>query len=199
MATKAEQTTEFIVKKVAPIFNKHGYYGTSLSDLTKATGLTKGAIYGNFKNKEELAFVAFKFNVDRVVNKIKEDLFDIKSPIQQLYGLTNFYRKYKAYTIEIGGCPIVNIGVDANHENEELLKKVQEVISKLQYYITKMIANGIEAGEIKKTINPEKYGRYFFTMIEGAVFMTATMNDETYLQETMNRVDDIIEKEMAVN
>ena len=52
MATKAEQTSEFIIQKVAPIFNKHGYYGTSMSDLTQATGLTKGAIYGNFKNKE---------------------------------------------------------------------------------------------------------------------------------------------------
>jgi len=42
-----------------------------MSDLTSATGLTKGALYGNFKNKEELAFLAFKFNVDRVVNPIK--------------------------------------------------------------------------------------------------------------------------------
>ena len=92
----------------------------------------------------------------------------------------------------------MNIGVDANHENPVLLKKVQEVISKLQYSICKMILNGIEAGEIKRTVNPEKYARYFFTMIEGAVFMTATMNDESYLQETMNRLDDMIVNELAI-
>ncbi|MBD3636838.1 MAG: TetR/AcrR family transcriptional regulator [Crocinitomicaceae bacterium] len=198
MATKAEQTAEYIVQKVAPIFNKHGYSGTSMSALTNATGLTKGAIYGNFKNKEELAFTAFKYNVDRVVNRIREELEQIKSPLQQLYGLTNFYRKYKTYTIEIGGCPIVNIGVDANHDNPQLLKKVQEVIAKLQYYITKMIQNGIDEGEIKRTINAEKYGRLFFTMIEGAVFMTVTMNDESYLQQVMNNIDDIIVRELAV-
>lgn len=198
MATKAEQTAEYIVQKVAPIFNKHGYSGTSMSALTNATGLTKGAIYGNFKNKEELAFTAFKYNVDRVVNRIREELEQIKSPLQQLYGLTNFYRKYKTYTIEIGGCPIVNIGVDANHDNPQLLKRVQEVIAKLQYYITKMIQNGIDEGEIKRTINAEKYGRLFFTMIEGAVFMTVTMNDESYLQQVMNNIDDIIVRELAV-
>jgi AcrR family transcriptional regulator len=197
MASKAEQTADFIVHKVAPIFNKHGYSGTSMSDLTKATGLTKGAIYGNFKNKEELAFIAFKHNVDRVVDQIRHDLDSIQSPIQKLYGLTNFYRRYKSYTIEYGGCPIVNIGVDANHENPKLLKRVQEVISKLQYLITKMIIKGIEAGEIKKSINPEKYGKFFFTIIEGAVFMTATMNDDSYLQEMMGRIDDIIENELA--
>lgn len=197
MATKAEQTSAFIIQKVAPLFNKQGYYGTSMADITSATGLTKGAIYGNFKNKDELLYQAFKFNVDRVVNQIKKDLADTNSPIQQLYGLTNFYRRYKAYTIEFGGCPIVNIGVDANHENPVMLKRVQEVIEKLQYYITRTIQKGIEQGEIRKTINPEKYGRLFFTMIEGAVFMTTTLNDETYLSETMNRIDEIIEKELA--
>lgn len=197
MASKAEQTSDFIVQKVAPIFNKHGYSGTSMSDLTKATGLTKGAIYGNFKNKEELAFIAFKYNVDRVVDAIREELEVIDSPIQKLFGLTNWYRRYRAYTIEYGGCPLVNIGVDANHENDILLARVQEVISKLQYLITKMIVKAIEAGEIKKSINPEKYGRYFFTLIEGAVFMTATMNDDSYLKEMMNRIDETIEKELA--
>lgn len=198
MTTKAEQTAEYIIHKVAPIFNKHGYSGTSMSDLTKATGFSKGAIYGNFKNKEELAFIAFKYNVDRVVNQIRAELEVIESPIQRLYGLTNFYRRYKAYTIEYGGCPIVNIGVDANHENPKLLKRVQDVISKLQYLITKMITNAIEAGEIKKSINPEKYGKFFFTLIEGAVFMAATMNDDSYLQEMMGRIDEIIEKELAI-
>jgi len=197
MASKAQQTSEFIVQKVAPIFNKHGYYGTSMSDLEAATGLTKGAIYGNFKNKDELAFLAFKYNVDRVVNKIKEELSEIKSPLQQLYGLTNFYRAYKSYTIEYGGCPILNIGVDANNQHPELLLKVQEVVVKLQGYITKMIQNGIDAGEIYKEVNPKTYGRMFFTFIEGAVFMSATMNDDSYIQDMMARIDSIIENELA--
>ena len=63
MTTKAQLTAQYIIETVAPIFNKNGYAATSLSDLTKATGLTKGAIYGNFKNKEELAIIAFKYNV----------------------------------------------------------------------------------------------------------------------------------------
>lgn len=197
MPSKAEITSEYIIKKVAPVFNKHGYSGTSMSDLTKVTGLTKGAIYGNFKNKEELAFIAFKHNVDLVINQIKEELSQLDSPLQQLYGLTNFYRRYRALTIDYGGCPIVNIGVDANNNNPELLSKVQEVISKLQYYITKMVQEGVKAKELKKSINPEKYGRMFYTIIEGAVFMTTTMNDEKYLQLMMDHLDNIIANELV--
>lgn len=197
MATKAQQTSQFIIQKVAPIFNKHGYYGTSMSDLVEATGLTKGAIYGNFKNKEELSFLAFRYNVERVVTKIREELQGVHSPLQQLYGLTNFYRTYKAYTVEFGGCPTLNIGVDAKDQNPELLERVQEVIQRLQGYISKMIQNGIDAGEIKKNVNPKTYARLFFTLIEGAVFMSATMNDDSYIQEMMSHIDTIIETELA--
>ncbi|MFT5820418.1 MAG: TetR/AcrR family transcriptional repressor of nem operon [Crocinitomix sp.] len=197
MRSKAEQTTEFIITTVAPIFNKNGYYGTSMSDITKATGLTKGAIYGNFKNKEDLAFAAFKFNVDLVVDQIKAELIQIDSPIAQLRALLNYYRRYRSHTIEIGGCPILNIGVDANHQNSQLLAKVQEVVKKLQFYIRKMIELGQEAKEVKADINAEQYAKRIFALIEGAIFMTVTMNDDSYVNDMMDHADRIVDVELS--
>ena len=52
---RSEKTKQLIIEKTASIFNKKGYTGTYLSDLTNATGLTKGSIYGNFKDKIEVA------------------------------------------------------------------------------------------------------------------------------------------------
>mgnify|MGYP000085460283 CR=1 FL=1 len=197
MKGKAEQTTEFIISTVAPIFNKNGYNGTSMSDITKATGLTKGAIYGNFKNKEDLAFAAFKFNVDLVVNCIKAELVQIESPLAQLKGLLNFYRRYRTHTIEIGGCPILNIGVDANHQNSELLAKVQEVVKKLQFYIQKMIELGQNAEEIKSTIDAGQYAKRIFALIEGSIFMAVTMNDDSYINDMMDHADRIVNEELV--
>jgi len=189
MNGKAGQTTRFIITTVAPIFNKNGYYGTSMTDITTATGLTKGAIYGNFKNKEDLAFAAFQYNIDLVVEKIKSELAPIESPLGQLRQLINFYRRYRHYTIDIGGCPIINIGVDANHQNSELLSKVQEVVKKLQYYIERIIRNAQDAGEIKEEIDAHQESRGFFALIEGSIFMTVTMNDDTYIQQMMTHLD----------
>tara|TARA_B110000037_G_C17127758_1_gene509164 strand:+ start:11681 stop:12277 length:597 start_codon:yes stop_codon:yes gene_type:complete len=196
MKGKAEQTTQFIISTVAPIFNRSGYYGTSMSDITKATGLTKGAIYGNFKNKEVLAFAAFKHNVDLVVDRIKSELIQIDSPVDQLRALLNFYRRYRAYTIEIGGCPILNIGVDANHQNSELLSKVQEVVKKLQFYIRKMIELGQASKEIKSEIDAEQYAKRIFALIEGAIFMAVTMNDDSYVNDMMNHADRLLDEEL---
>jgi AcrR family transcriptional regulator len=72
--TKSEHTKLHILQTVAPIFNKNGYAATSMSEITNATGLTKGAIYGHFKNKEALSISAFKFNVKQMMSKISEHL-----------------------------------------------------------------------------------------------------------------------------
>ena len=67
MTEKSQKTKKHIIKKVDPIFNSQGYTATSLSEITTAAGLTKGAIYGNFKNKEELALEAFNYNIKYVL------------------------------------------------------------------------------------------------------------------------------------
>ena len=198
MTTKAELTSQYILQTVAPIFNKNGYAATTMSDITNATGLTKGAIYGNFKNKEELAIAAFKFTVNNMMKRIANHLELSNSPIQKLFLISDFYRNYYEFSKQLGGCPVLNIGVDANNQNTLLLKKVREVIEKIQDKVATIIENGIEAGELSTEINAMYYAKRIDTMIQGAIFMTYTMDDEFYMKDTMNQIDQMIHNEMKV-
>jgi hypothetical protein len=86
--------------------------------------------------------------------------------------------------------------VDANHQNSELLAKVREVVLKLEFYISKMIELGQKSGEIKSTVSANLYAKRIFALIEGAVFMTVTMNDDSYLSDMMDHADELIVKEL---
>jgi TetR/AcrR family transcriptional repressor of nem operon len=66
--TKGEQTRRRIVAAAAPIFNQHGYEGSSLNDLMQATGLKKGGIYRHFSSKEALAVEAFDYTWEAAWN-----------------------------------------------------------------------------------------------------------------------------------
>ena len=198
MKTKAELTSEYILEIAAPIFNKNGYAATSMRDITEATSLTKGAIYGNFKNKEELAIAAFKFTVKSLMKDINKHLELSNSPIQKLFLISDFYRNYYQYSKKNGGCPVLNIGVDANNQNKLLLKKVKQVIEKIQDQVATIIENGIEAGEISTNINAMQYSKRLDTMIQGAIFMTYTMDDELYIKDTMNQIDQMIHNELKI-
>lgn len=198
MITKSDLTKQHIIEASAPIFNQNGYAATSLSDITSATGLTKGAIYGNFKNKEDLAYACFKYMVKYLMKPLSDHLKLSESPIQKLFLITDFYRNYYPFSKKLGGCPVLNIGVDANNSNSELLEKVREVIQRIQDNLCTIIENGIEANEISSEINAMTYAKRIDTIIQGAIFMTYTMNDEFYMKDAMNYLDQIIHNELKI-
>jgi TetR/AcrR family transcriptional repressor of nem operon len=199
MTTKSSQTSLYILEKVAPIFNKQGYMGTSMKSITDAVGLTKGAIYGNFKNKEELAVKAFDFNVRKIIVQVAARTEVKNSPLEKLAAITDFYRHYRDFTETSGGCPVLNIGVDANNQNERLLKRVHEVIRKLENSMADIIQGGIDCGEIKKDVEPKRYSKRLFAMIQGAVFMTFTLNDKSYIMDMMDHIDNMINLELRLS
>ncbi len=196
MHTKAEQTTEFIISVVAPIFNKNGFAATSLSDITKATGLTKGAIYGNFRNKEELAIATFNTTVKNMLRRITNHQSKSDSPIKKLLLITDFYRNYYDYSQDLGGCPILNMGVDAKHQNPILFEHVKYTIKKIKSNLSKIIVNGQKLNEIDPKIDPVIYAKKLYAMIMGAIFMTHTMEDTSYLMTTMDQIETMINNEL---
>lgn len=196
--TKAEETKQFIIQVAAPIFNKHGYAATSMSQLTDATKLTKGAIYGNFKNKEELAIKAFDYNVAMLIGAIRKRTNRSSTALERLQAIIDFYRDYYSYSKKFGGCPVLNVGVDANNQNTLLLENVRRTIKTLQGYIRKIIEKGMENGEFKNTLDPQSYAVRIDTMIQGATFMTYTMDNEQYMKDTMDQIQEMIHRELII-
>src|SRR5688572_3708282 len=89
---KAQRTRQLIVEKTAPVFNVKGYAGTSLSDMTEATGLTKGSVYGNFANKEEVALAAFDHNWRQAQDAVRAAMEKQRTSKAKLLALTGFYQ-----------------------------------------------------------------------------------------------------------
>jgi len=57
---RGEGTRRCILDEAALAFAHNGYAGTSLNDVIKQTGLTKGAFYFHFPSKEALALEVFR-------------------------------------------------------------------------------------------------------------------------------------------
>src|ERR1700743_1087714 len=105
---KAERTRQFIIEKAAPVFNQKGYAGTSLSDMTEATGLTKGSIYGNFADKDEVALACFDYNHKKtveVINRLVEKQSGFRN---KLLVYPDVYSHSTQYGLPVGGCPLLN-------------------------------------------------------------------------------------------
>ncbi|KIA94437.1 transcriptional regulator [Flavobacterium sp. KMS] len=185
-------TSEFILDRVAPIFNKQGYIGTSLSDITNATGLTKGAIYCNFANKEDLALKAFQLNVSVAIIPLFKLIATTEGSINKLYTITNYHRSYYDLVKDRGGCPMLRVGIDTKFVNPLLFKAAEKLSQKFIYGLTDILNEGIESNEITPNIDVKKYAQIILSLIEGSSLLSFTHNDETYINNAMDCIDNII-------
>ena len=60
----AGNTRERILEVSLELFAQSGYLGTSMSDIAKQLGITKGALYKHYRSKQEI--------LDRIVERMNE-------------------------------------------------------------------------------------------------------------------------------
>lgn len=184
--SKAEKTRQFIVAQTAAIFNEKGYAGTSLADLTHATGLTKGSIYGNFDNKDEVALAAFDYNFNRVTHYIKEQILATDHAIERLLVYPKVYRNFLTIPFLKPGCPILNTATEADDTHPQLRERAAKALSFWQTSIENQVKRGIKRGEIKPGTQPTEVAVILTSLIEGAIMQAKVTGKPTELYIAMN-------------
>ena len=190
---KSEHTKKYIIERVAPIFNKKGYTGTYLSDMEKATGLTKGSIYGNFKNKDEVALEAFKYNLNQLNEKIRSRINKATTSKEKIGQFIAFYEEEYENIIQNGGCPILNTAVDADDGNEILKKAVQKAIKNWIVLIENILTEGINNHEFKK-MDTYRFAVKIISIIEGSIMLSKTLGNKNIIKHNIENLKNEINK-----
>ena len=190
--TKSDKTRRFIIEKTAPVFNKNGVAGTSLSDLTSATGLTKGSIYGNFKNKDDLALAAFQYSVDNLTHYLDRETAKAATPVWKLLAIPDAYRKLYNPMITYGGCPILNTATEADDTHKALSDLAVQAIETFKATFIDLVNQGIAAEEIDQSVNPEKFAETALATIEGGLMLSKLTGKKSYLMNALAQVEDNI-------
>ena len=173
---KSEQTRQTIIEKSAILFNTKGYYGTGMSDIMEATGLSKGGIYGNFETKEEIAIAAFEHNVNQLFEKISHYVKQKKSSEHKLKEVLLFYQRYSIDPPIQGGCPILNTSVEVDDLNEDLRQRVSVALERFEKSLTYIVQRGVDYGEFRSNVNAANFANVFIATLEGALMMAFAKN-----------------------
>jgi TetR/AcrR family transcriptional regulator, transcriptional repressor for nem operon len=66
-----------------------------------------------------------------MLDTIRDIIEEKNSSIQKLLAISDFYKNNYLTKLDLGGCPILNVGVDANHTNPKLYEAVKQVVVKI--------------------------------------------------------------------
>jgi TetR/AcrR family transcriptional regulator, transcriptional repressor for nem operon len=192
MTSKTDRTRQFIVEQTAPIFNVKGFAGTSLSDMIEVTQLTKGSIYGNFLNKDEVAVAAFEHNFQKVSNYIRGKMDERESIIDKLLVYPETYRNFSKLPFLSNGCPIANTSTEADDTHPQLKEKANEALTYWRNSVERLLKAGIKNDEINPKTNILEFTSILTALIQGAMLHAKSSGKMNYLHASMNYLESMV-------
>jgi TetR/AcrR family transcriptional repressor of nem operon len=191
--TKGEQTRRQIVEKAAPLFNRKGYEGTSLSDLMNVTGLQKGGIYRHFSSKEELATEAFDYAWQKAASRSLDGIESSADSIDRLKQMVSNFVELRSELVP-GGCPLMNTAVEADDGNAALRARAKKALQSWTDHLSKITADGIRENQIDRGVDPRKLSQLIIGTLEGALLISRLQKDRRPLHDARQHLNDYLER-----
>ncbi|MCA6380043.1 MAG: TetR/AcrR family transcriptional regulator [Cytophagales bacterium] len=167
-----DETKGAILHHAGSLFNVRGYKATSISNITEATGYTKGAIYRHFKNKEKLEEQSLVYLTEIMFEKLRIQIKEHETASDKLKAIFYFFESYVTKSPIKGGCPLLNVAIEADDNSPHLRKKAHAILEVLRESIKTILANGIKFEQIRKDIDKEYYATVIIASLEGAIMMS---------------------------
>ena len=194
-----EITKEKILKQSGQLFNTQGYKATSLRDITDATGYTKGAIYRHFSNKDELEIETLTHLSHQMFDLVRGRIKEQKTAGAKLRSILNYFETYISKPPLKGGCPLMNVAIEADDAHPQLRKRAVLILDMLRDSIITILNNGIKYGQIKKDIDVHYFSTLIIAALEGAIMMSKLRGNDDDIKRVTNHLDKLINEIEIIN
>jgi AcrR family transcriptional regulator len=77
------KTRKLIIDSSLKLFANKGFHGTSISDIAKAAGISKGLAYNYFESKQKIVEAIFEEAIS-TGSELEKELNSIKNPYKKL-------------------------------------------------------------------------------------------------------------------
>ncbi len=188
MATKGERTRRRIVESAAAVFNTRGYFGSSMSDLVRETGLEKGGIYNHFGSKEELALEAFEFSTGIMRRRFASALEGQEGALERLFAVVEVLGGLAEDPPVAGGCPILNTAVESDDAHPVLKERAREAMDGWLWLVGSIIKEGVRTGELRPDAAPRETASVVVATLEGAVMLSRLHDDPAHMGRAVDHL-----------
>ncbi|MGD9763287.1 MAG: TetR/AcrR family transcriptional regulator [Candidatus Binatia bacterium] len=131
-------------------FARYGYQGASIDRIAKAAGLTKGAIYYHFKDKEALLFAAVQNRVSQFERRVARDLAMVEDAATALRRVTEVCLEHATRTNHRR--LIVTLMVEALDTNAELSAQFRDMMRRFRATLADIIEIGQRRGAFRADV-----------------------------------------------
>lgn len=174
MATERnpDQTRKRLLMAAFQEIHRNGFKRASLDSILDETGLTKGALYHHFPNKQALGYAV----VDEVLCDIAhrvwiEPLRGRDDPVSALQELLQGLAAAPADDLLQHGCPLNNLSQEMSGLDEGFRARLDQVFSSWRDAIAACLEHGKNRGTVRRDIDSKQAATFIIASLEGGLGM----------------------------
>ncbi len=189
MPTKGDLTRQKIITQSMQLFSLKGYFSTSIADIVKATGLTKGGLYGHFRNKEEIWYAVYG-ECTRVWRRVVLDgVREIADPLARLDRVVdNSLKNYLGAEVFAGGCFLLNSLVDLAGQAPAMSRHVLDGFYRFKELLRGWLQEADGQGLLREGLNHEEIATFLVVSLNGAAPLYAAGKDPAVWRHTRTQL-----------
>ncbi len=186
MATKGDLTRQNIIDQAMQLFSVQGYFHTSIADVVKATGLTKGGLYGHFDNKEEIWYAVYDECVRIWKSVVFQGVREIADPLERIEKvLSNNLKNYLGAGVFEGGCFLCNSLVELSGQDAVMSNHVLQGFQSFSALLRQWLAEAEQQGLLQEGLNLDAVANFLMISLNGVAPLYAASKDPAVWRQTL--------------
>lgn len=189
-----DHTRQTILNAAAHEIHFHGFQAASLSRILATTGLTKGALYHHFPNKQALGYAVLE---EVILARGRETwiapLEQCTDPVDCLQEVIASRFKNMTKQDLLLGCPLNNLALEMSPIDEGFRRRVQDIYDRWAQALAAILARGQGSGSVSRAIEPFKVATFIIASNAGIRSLAKTAQSSTVLEASADALIDYLE------
>jgi AcrR family transcriptional regulator len=160
------RTRERLLQAASREIYRSGFQSASLDTILASAGVTKGALYHHFENKEALGYAVVEEVISRNVRRTwVQPLRSVKDPIDALIGIV---RDIPVRPENVcGGCELNNLAQEMSPLDAGFRKRLEVIFDAWREAAASVLRQGQLHGSVRRDVEPTDAAALLIAMVEG--------------------------------
>lgn len=188
----AKTTQAKIIDKAEKLLWQQGYEGTSLNDVVGKAGVSKGAFFHYYPNKQSISRdVINKYSREQLMAPLEKQLSEADSMKSALVNwIGEFFENFKNNNFK-GGCLLGNMALELSDQNDHAREVIKQHFLDLENVIASHLKYVEDEGRM--AMPPRQFARLLLAAMQGATMMSKVHKDNNRASREFQAIAQFIE------
>lgn len=181
-------TRDRIINAALELFAVQGYGGTPIAEILEHSQANPSSFYYFFRTKDILLLYVLEYYVMRLESMVEHRTAQVADPLEQVFGILDFYRRSLLTTNYACGCLIGKLTLEIPPDQRRIHRALAEALDRLAWVIEKCLKKAED--RFPRDTNFRALAKFILTIMEGGVIQSRASHNISSFDASVSQLDD---------